>query len=58
MPASRLGWASACAGAALGGIGGELRLDPIPQRLIDDRRLFAGMELSLVGDLAAIEAVL
>src|SRR5215475_10325876 len=50
--------ASACAGVALGGVGGELRLDRVPQRLIDDRRMFAGMRLSLVKDLAAIEAVL
>jgi len=50
--------ASARAGVALGGIGGELRLDRIPQRLIDDRRVFAGMGLSLVNDLTAIETVL
>src|SRR5690242_1963371 len=50
--------ATACAGVALGGIGGELRLDRIPQRLIDDRRVFAGMGLSPMNDLAAIEAVL
>src|SRR5436305_520197 len=50
--------ASACAGVALGGIGSELRLDRIPRRLIDDRRVFAGMGFSLVSDLAAIEAVL
>ena len=50
--------ASACAGVTLGGIGGELRLDCIPQRLVDDRRMFAGMGLSLVSDLTAIEAVL
>jgi hypothetical protein len=39
--------ASACGGVALGGIGGELRLDRIPQRLIDDRRVFAGMGCAL-----------
>src|SRR5262249_38734490 len=50
--------ASADAGVALGGVGGELRLDRVPQRLIDDRRVFAGMGLSLVNDLAAIESVL
>src|SRR5215831_8739231 len=50
--------ASACAGVALSGVGGELRLDHVPQRLIDDRRVFAGMALCLVNDLAAIEAVL
>ena len=41
-----------------GGIAGELLLNGIPQRLIDDRRVFARMELSLVNDLAAIGAVL
>src|SRR5215467_2392650 len=50
--------ASACTGVALGGVGGEPRLDRIPQRLIDDRCVFAGMGLSLVDDLTAIEAVL
>src|SRR5262252_3973411 len=50
--------ASAGAGVALGGIGSELRLDHIPQRLIDDRRVFAGMGLSLVHDLTAVETVL
>ena len=50
--------ASTCCGVALGGIGGELRLDRIPQKLIDDRCVFAGMGLSLVSDLTAIEAVL
>ena len=49
---------SACAGDALGGIAGELHLNRIPQRLIDDRRVFAGMGLALVNDLAAIDAVL
>jgi hypothetical protein len=37
-----------CAGVALGGIGGELGLNRIPERLIDDRRVFAPMGLSLV----------
>src|SRR5215469_9733943 len=50
--------ARACAGVAPGGIGGELPLDRIPQRLIDDRRVFAAMGLPLVHDLAAIEVVL
>src|SRR6516225_10681056 len=45
---------SAGAGVALGGIAGELRLHCIPQRLIDDWRVFARMGLSLVNDLAAI----
>jgi hypothetical protein len=39
--------ARVCAGVALGGIGGELRLDRIPQRLIDDRRVIARMGLAL-----------
>src|SRR6516164_461590 len=49
---------SACAGVARGGIGGKLLLNRIPQRLIDDRRVFAGVGLSLVNDLAPIETVL
>jgi hypothetical protein len=43
---------------APGSIAGELLLNGIPQWLIDDRRVFAGMELVLVNDLAAIGAVL
>ena len=51
--------ASSCAAiVALGGIAGKLRLNGIPERLIDDRRVFAGMGLPLVNDLAAIDAVL
>src|SRR5690349_3021209 len=50
--------ASGCAGGAFGAIGRELRLDRIPERLIDDRHMFAGMALSLVNDFAAVEAVL
>ena len=50
--------ASARAGVALGGIGGELRLDRIPQRPIDDRRVLTGMGLFLVNNLATIVAVL
>src|SRR6516164_8290358 len=36
---------------------GELRLNRIPKRLIDDRRVFAPMGLALVNNLAAIGAV-
>ena len=43
---------------ALGGIGGALRLNRIPQRRIDDRRVLARMGLPLVNDLAEISAVL
>ena len=35
--------AGAGAGVALGGVGGELGLNRIPQRLVDDRRVFAGV---------------
>jgi hypothetical protein len=49
---------SACAGVALGGIAGEPHLNRIPQQLVDDWRVFAGMGLSLVNDFAAIGAVL
>jgi hypothetical protein len=31
----------------LGGVAGKLRLDRIPERLIDDRRVLATMELPL-----------
>ena len=50
--------ARSSAASVPGGIAGELLLNGIPQRLIDDRRVFAGMELALVNDLAAIGAVL
>ena len=43
---------------ALGGIAGELRLNRIPKRLIDDRRVFAPMGLALVNNHAEIDAVL
>jgi hypothetical protein len=49
---------SAGARVALAGVARKLRLNRIPQRPIDDRRVFAGMGLALVNNLAAIEAVL
>src|ERR1700732_3740070 len=52
------GWASFSAIVALGGVAGELGLDGIPERLIDDRLVFAKMGLFVVNDLAAINAVL
>src|SRR6266436_8972712 len=52
------GWASFSAIVALGGVAGELGLDRIPERLIDDRLVFAKMGLFPVNDLAAIDAVL
>jgi hypothetical protein len=42
---------------AAGGVAGKLRLNRIPEWLIDDRHVFAGMGLSLVNDFAAIDAV-
>src|ERR1700730_2684507 len=42
----------------LGGVAGKLRLNRIPQRLIDDRRVAARMGLLLVNDLAPVNAVL
>src|SRR5215831_12253011 len=42
----------------LGGVAGNLCLNRIPQRLIDDRRVLTRMGLRLVDDLAAIDAVL
>src|ERR1700730_2011887 len=47
-----------CARVPFGDVAGKLSLERVPQRLIDDRRVFAGMELALVNDLAAIGAVL
>src|ERR1700736_3604207 len=52
------GWASFSAIVALGGVAGELGLDSIPERLIDDRLVFAKIGLFPVNDLAAIDAVL
>jgi hypothetical protein len=47
-----------CARVPLGGVAGKLSLNRVPQRLIDDRRVFARMELTLVNDIAEIGAVL
>src|SRR6266446_10735662 len=52
------GWASFSAIVALGGVAGELGLDSIPERLIDDRLVFAKIGLFVVSNLAAINAVL
>src|SRR5712675_1833370 len=41
-----------------GGVAGKLRLNRIPQRLIDDRRVAARMRLLLVNDFTPIDAVL
>src|SRR5215831_8757860 len=46
---------SAGGGGALSGIAGEPHLNRIPQRLIDDWRVFASMGLALVNNLAAID---
>src|ERR1700724_340505 len=43
---------------ALGGVAGKLRLHGIPERLIDNRLVFAKMALLVVDDLAPIDAVL
>src|SRR6266446_9589221 len=51
-------WASFSAIVALGGVAGELGLDSIPERLIDDRLVFAKIRLLVVNDLAPIDAVL
>src|SRR6516225_1017110 len=57
QPGEQARLVSACAGGALGGIAGEPHLNRIPQRLINDWRVFARMGLSLVNDRAAIGAV-
>src|ERR1700736_4793967 len=43
---------------ALGGVAGKLRLDRIPERLIDNRLVFARMGLLVLDDLSTIDAVL
>src|SRR5580693_7796639 len=43
---------------ALGGVAGKLRLHGIPERLIDNRLVFARMELALVNYVAEICTVL
>src|ERR1700751_5406898 len=58
LSAGGCGWVCSSAALAPGSIAGELLLNGIPQRLIDDRRVFAGMELALVNDLAEVGAVL
>src|SRR6202043_322727 len=50
------GWASFSAIVVLGGVAGELGLDSIPERLIDDRLVFAKIGLFVVNDLAAVNA--
>ena len=37
---------------------GQRRLDPIPEVLIDDRRMLSGIGGALVGDLAPVDPVL
>src|SRR6478672_8888557 len=51
------GWASFSTIVALGGVAGELGLDRIPQRLIDDRLMFGDIGLFVVNDLAPINTV-
>jgi hypothetical protein len=43
----KAGLGRSSAASARGGIAGELFLNGIPQRVIDDRRVFTGMELAL-----------
>jgi hypothetical protein len=43
---------------ALGRVAGNLGLDRLPERLIDDRLMFAKIGLLVVNDLTAIDAVL
>src|SRR6267143_6247954 len=53
---ARLTMSSAC--VPLGGVAGQLCLNRIPQRLIDNRRVLTRMGLLLVDDLASINPVL
>src|SRR6266446_6926332 len=55
---SAAGLRSSSASRALGGVAGEPRLNHIPQLLIDDRRVIAGVGPFLVNDLAPVDAVL
>jgi hypothetical protein len=57
-PGEQARLASSCAGLALGGIADELASNGIPQRLIDNRRVFARVGFALMNDLAEIGAVL
>src|ERR1700738_2500488 len=52
------GMARSSTASAPGRIAGELLLNGIPQRLIDDRRVFATIELAPVNDFAVIGVVL
>jgi hypothetical protein len=45
MPVSRLGWRIRIPELRWGVLLRELRLNRVPQRLIDDRRVFAGMAI-------------
>src|ERR1700738_3136751 len=47
-----------CACVPLGGVAGQLCLNRIPPRLLDDRRALPRMGLLLVDDLASIDPVL
>src|SRR6266446_3117543 len=53
---ARLTMSSAC--VPLGGVAGQLCLNRIPQRLIDDRPVLTRMGLVLVDNLASIDPVL
>src|SRR5437667_12703876 len=46
------------AGAVLHRVGGQLGLYLVPQRLVDDRHVLAGVMLVLMNDLAPIDPVL
>src|SRR5207247_2212809 len=58
QPGEQARLASPFARVALGEVDGKLRLNRIPQRLLDDRRVVARIGLFLVNDLAPIDAVL
>src|SRR5262249_5433935 len=56
-PGEQARLASSRARVALSGVAGKLRLDRIPQRLIDNRLMVAKIGLLVVNDLASIHAV-
>src|SRR6202040_3039341 len=52
------GLVSWCGRVPRGDVAGKPSLDRVPQRLIDDRRVLARLELALVNRLASVNAVM
>src|SRR6202045_5229104 len=58
MPVSRLGWLARAPVARSTRFAAKHGLDIVPQRLVDNRRLFSGIGIAFVGHLAAVKTVL